>query len=349
MIPVTVITGFLGSGKTTLIRNILQQPGFARTAVIVNEFGEIGLDHHLLASSDDKIFLLTSGCLCCAVRSDLVTALLDLHWRSSQGSIPPFDRVIIETSGLADPAPLMHTFMTGANVAELFTLTSIITVVDAVHGADTLDRYQEASRQLAVADKILITKTDLMDAEPLRKRIVALNPTANRTSVINGAIHPSAIFEDPRHHGRNTYGVVAPGGREGGPDAVPHTSGIESFALLRDEPIPALALTLMLQAVAEHCGEKLLRFKGLINLVETPERPVVVHGVQHVFDPLVWLDRWPDENRATRMVFIGVGIPKRWPESLLVLATEDVRLEVARRAMNPAQTLGEERKPLAVR
>lgn len=339
MIPVTVITGFLGSGKTTLIRSVLQRPSFERSAVIVNEFGEIGLDHHLLASSDDNIILLPSGCLCCAVRSDLVATLLDLQRRSSQGLIPSFDRVIIETSGLADPAPLMQTFMTDADIARLFNLASIITTIDAMLGSDTLDRHQQACRQLAVADKILITKTDLAGiTEPLRQRISAVNPTASWTTVINGAVEPTMIFND------KSYALTA-SGRSAAATPVAHTSGIGSFTLVRTEPVPALALTLMLQALAEHCGEKLLRFKGLISLAEMPDRPAVVHGVQHIFYPPVWLDRWPDEDHSTRMVFIGVGIPKRWPERLLFMAAEEVCLEVARRTMHLTESPGENYRP----
>jgi G3E family GTPase len=321
------------------LQRILQQREFAQTAVIVSEFGEIGLDHHLLASTDDTIVLLPSGCMCCAVRSDLVATLLDLHWRSSQAQLPPFKRVIIETSGLADPAPVIQTFMTDADIAQIFYLEGILTLVDAVHGPNTLDSYPEACRQLAVADKILITKTDLTDvAEPLQQRIAVLNPTANWTTTARGELDLATIFGDtPLRHAREPSRKKARGRLFGAGPIVRHTSGIESFTLERDEPVPALALTLMLQGLAEHCGENLLRFKGLVHIAEMPERPAVVHGGQHIFNPPTWLDRWPDENRSTRMIFIGMGVPRRWPKRLLELAAEEVHLEVARQEIYPME------------
>ena len=306
MVPVAIVTGFLGSGKTTLISRILRDRAFARTAVIVNEFGEIGLDHELIASSDENLMALTTGCLCCAVRSDLVATLLDLRRRSDA-----YDRVLIETSGLADPAPILHALMTDRDVAQHHILGGITTVVDTLHAEATLDRHPEAIRQVALADAILLSKTDI--AEPsgtLRARLAALNPEA----ALQGARHvaPSMLFAGTTQK------------RDATPYAK-HSDGIESFVLQRDRPVPALALTLLLQALAEHCGSRLLRMKGLVNIEEMPGQPAVIHGVQHVFAAPEFLDRWPSADTTTRMVFITQGVPRYFPARLLDVIEQEVR------------------------
>ena len=308
-IPVAIVTGFLGSGKTTLIARILRDPAFARTAVIVNEFGEIGLDHELIASSDETLLALTTGCLCCAVRSDLVATLLDLRRRREAGEVT-FDRVLIETSGLADPAPILHALMTDPDAAQQHVLGGINTVVDAVHGEATLERYVEARRQVALADSLLLSKTDLgVPTVALRNSLAALNPDAPLRDAAD--VTPDLLFSGALLNRNPT-----PYAR--------HTAGIESFVLQRDRPIPALALTLLLEALAEHCGERLLRMKGLVALEEMPGQPAVIHGVQHVFAAPEFLDHWPSDDHTTRMVFITQGVPRYFPARLLDAIEQEV-------------------------
>jgi G3E family GTPase len=325
MIPVAIVTGFLGSGKTTLISRILRDPAFARTAVIVNEFGEIGLDHELIASSDETLLALTTGCLCCAVRSDLVATLLNLQRRRDAGEIA-YDRVLIETSGLADPAPILHALMTDADIAQQHAIDGIVTVVDALHGEATLDRHPEAQRQAALADTIVLSKTDIAGpASSLRERLVAFNPGAAQH--IAGDIAPAHLFTGGTTVSARFTTLPDPPARN--PFArAQHTDGIETFSLQRERPVPALALTLLLEALAEHCGARLLRVKGLVDIEEMPGRPAVIHGVQHVFAPPEFLDRWPSADQKTRMVFVTRGVPRHFPARLLDTIEQEVREEM---------------------
>ncbi|HET8995876.1 MAG TPA: GTP-binding protein [Acetobacteraceae bacterium] len=322
MLPVSVVTGFLGSGKTTLIGRILRDPGFARTAVIVNEFGEIGLDHTLIASSDETLLALTTGCLCCAVRSDLVATLLDLEQRREAGEIG-YDRVLIETSGLADPAPILQALMTDPELGRTHTLDTVLTLADALLGEATLDRHPEARRQAAFADVVAISKTDLAPPDALRARLTALNPGARLMH--SDALAPADLFTaaDPALRAERlstaARGMPSPFLR------AEHTDGLESFTLQRDQPMPALALTLLLQALVEHCGSRLLRVKGLVEIAEMPGQPALVQGVQHVFSPPAFLPRWPSADRTTRMVFIARGVPRHFPARLLAAIEEEVR------------------------
>jgi G3E family GTPase len=320
-VAVAVVTGFLGSGKTTLISRILRDPAFARTAVIVNEFGEIGLDHELIASSDETLLALTTGCLCCAVRSDLVATLLDLRRRREAGEIG-FDRVLIETSGLADPAPILHALMTDRDIAGDFAIDGVVTVVDALHGEVTLDRHPEARRQAALADCLLLSKTDIAaPSEALRERLAALNAGAALHAAHDVA--PSLLFTGTDVAARF---AALPDLPSRSPFVrARHTGGIETFVLQRERPVPALALTLLLEALAEHCGARLLRLKGLVNIAEMPGQPAVIHGVQHVFSPPEFLDRWPSSDYTTRMVFIVQGVPRHFPARLLDAIEHEVR------------------------
>ena len=319
-VPVSIVTGFLGSGKTTLIQKVLRDPRFARAAVIVNEFGEIGLDHDVLATSSDALIRLSTGCLCCAVRSDLVATLLDLHRRRADREVD-FERIIIETSGLADPVPILQSLMTDRLVATLFVLDGVLTLVDAVHGPATVMAHVEARRQVAVADRILVTKTDVTaPSAALLSELRALNPHAPHAFAVQGAAAIDWLFElgssrDPRRAAE----IVKAG------DAAPrHSGGHESIVITSAAPIPALALTLLLQALADHAGDRLLRVKGLVSVAEMPDRPALVHGVQHVFATPEWLEAWPSPQQHTRIVFIARSIPRRWPARLLEAITEDV-------------------------
>jgi G3E family GTPase len=315
-IPVSVLTGFLGSGKTTLLSRLLRQPELSRAAVIINEFGEIGLDHELVEASDDTVVALTTGCLCCSVRSDLTETLHDLLRRRDAGTLPQeFDHIVIETSGLADPAPILHALMTDASLAERLALGSVVTTVDAVAGEGTLAREAVSRKQVAVADRIVLSKLDLAggDAAALRRRIAALNPAAPTLCAVQGEIGAADLFGSPNARPE----IDAWLGETHTHSHVHHDGEMKSFALVRTAPIRAVALTLFLEALAEQCGGDLLRLKGIVNIAEYPERPAVIHGVQHVFHAPAWLERWPSADRTSRMVFITRRIPQRWVELLL--------------------------------
>jgi G3E family GTPase/ABC-type branched-subunit amino acid transport system substrate-binding protein len=311
--PVLVVTGFLGSGKTTLIQRMLQDPAYAGTAVIVNEFGAVALDHALLESSSE-VLLLPSGCLCCAVLGDLVTTLLDLQRRRAAGSIA-FERVVIETSGLADPAPILHALMTDLRLARHYTVAGVVTLVDSVHGAATLPAHVEARRQVALAGRIVLTKADVAGpGQGLLASVAALNPAAPWISAALGVAPPAWLFA-PSTVPAQTWAAVPTG---------QHTDGIASFVLDVETPVPAVALTLLLQALAEHAGDRLLRVKGLVQVAESPDAPALVHGVQHVFEAPVWLERWPGPDRRTRLVFIANAVPADFPGRLLAAITAEV-------------------------
>jgi len=303
MIPISVVTGFLGAGKSTLLRRILRDPAWADSAVIVNEYGEIPLDHDLIAASEESFVSASTGCLCCVVRDDLTKTLLDLLRRREAGEVPRYARVLIETSGLADPAPILHALMTDEALGATHALRSVVTLVDALHGAATLARHPEAQRQVMLADRILVTKPDL--AAPPAEAIRALNPAAPLREATHGTADPDWLF--------------APASRPAElPDwAARHTAGVASIVIEREAPIPALALTLWLQGLAEHAGARLLRLKGLVALAEQPERPAVLHAIQHMVHPLEWLDAWAGADRRSRIVLIGERIPRHFPARLL--------------------------------
>jgi G3E family GTPase len=320
MIETVVLTGFLGSGKTTLLAHLLRQPAFSRTAVIINEFGEVGLDHELVESSEDSFVTLSTGCLCCKLRSDLATTLDDLLRRRDSGSVPPFTRVVIETSGLADPAPILQTLMTDAAIADRIALAGVVTTVDAANGDATLAREEISVKQVAVADRLVLTKTDLADPGDgaLTGRLKALNATVPVLRADHGRIDPQRLFDgglyDPCTKSTDVQAWL------GAPAAHDHahdSHSIDTYAILRDEPIRAVALTLFLEALAEHCGSDLLRLKGIVNIRESPDQPAVIHGVQHVFHPPAWLARWPSDDRRSRIIFITRTIPLGWVEALL--------------------------------
>jgi len=350
VLPVSIVTGFLGSGKTTLIARLLRNPAFARTAVIVNEFGEIGLDHELIAASDEQLLTLSTGCLCCAVRADLLATLLDLRARRDAGDVA-YDRVLIETSGLADPTPILQALMTDRDVAQHHAMDTLLTLIDAQHGEVTLDGHPEARRQAALADRLLLTKTDVVDqTDTLRMRLAALNPGAPLRSAVAGDIAPDILFAGidtdarlkrlatltgaPASQRIATLRVPGvPIRRAPFPPAI-HSDGITTFSLVRDRPLPALALTLWLEALVEHCGERLLRMKGLVDVAEMPGRPALLHGVRHVFAPPDWLDRWPSDDRRTRVVFIGEAIPQHFPTRLLDAIEAEVVDETRRQTWN---------------
>ena len=342
-VPVSVITGFLGSGKTTLLARLLRDPALARTAVIVNEFGAVGLDHLLVEASDEDIVALDSGCVCCTVRGDLVRTVGDLLARRAAGAVTAFERIVIETTGLADPAPILHALMTDPVLADTVCLESVIATVDAAAGAATLDAHPESVKQAALADRIVVTKTDLADpaANGLADRLHSLNPAAPQLTAVHGALDAGRLLGgglyDPAARGPDVRRWLAaealpchppsPAGHarsDHGRADSRHDDAITSFCLFRKAPLRAVTLSLFLQVLAEHCGAGLLRLKGLVDVRESPGRPAVIHGVQHVFHPPAWLDAWPDGDRTTRIVVIARGLDSRWMEALLDALDDEV-------------------------
>ena len=307
-IPVSIVTGFLGSGKTTLISRILRDPLFGRTAIIVNEFGEIGLDHELIASSDDSVLTLNTGCLCCSVQTDLAQTLMELFERREAGTAD-YDRVLIETSGLSDPAPMLQAMIADKDLSAIYRVDTVATLVDSVHGEQTLRDHVEARHQVALADHLLLSKTDLQaPTDGLLNQLKMLNPSAPHLVTLEAS--PSVLFG-----GGMDLAVLLE--RLAGVTYRRGHGEIENFAVIRERPLPALALTLLLQALADHCGMQLLRMKGLVSIEEMPGQPAVIHGVRHVFSKPEFLDHWPSNDERTRMVFITKGVPRHFVARLL--------------------------------
>jgi len=310
-LPISVITGFLGSGKTTLLSRLLRDPALARTAVIVNEFGEVGLDHLLVEASDEEVVLLEGGCLCCKVRGDLVRTAGELLTRRARGEAS-FDRIVVETTGLADPAPILQALMTDREIADRLRLDSVIATVDCAAGDATLDAHPESVKQAALADRIVLTKVDLADSSALAERLRRLNPSAPQLVALHGKVDARRLF-DGSAYDRPLYNSES------------HAeSGVTTFCLRRSAPLHAVTLSLFLQLLAEHCGAKLLRLKGLVDVVESPGRPALIHGVQHVFHPPAWLDAWPDDDRTTRIVVIAQGLDAGWLQDLIEVLDDEV-------------------------
>jgi G3E family GTPase len=295
-IPVTIVTGFLGAGKTTLVRHFLGTPEGAGTAVIVNEFGETGIDDALLRSSSDNIALLGNGCLCCNVRSDLQVTLHRLVADRERGAIPHFQRIVVETSGLADPSPILTTFATDRALGSEFHVEAVITVIAAQSGAETIARFTEARRQVILADRIVISKADIADDDApalLADRLRALNPRADIVEAVNGELDPQWILAES---------LSAPAGfiaAEAG-----HTDGIASFTIVETEPIAWAPFACAMEALIALRGADLLRVKGVLDVAGC-RGPVVVQFVQHLAHPPIELERWPDGERMSRIVFIA--------------------------------------------
>lgn len=328
-IPVSVITGFLGSGKTTLLNRLLQDPGMAGAAVIINEFGEIGLDHLLIATPNENTVLLASGCICCTLRGDLVNTLRDLDGQRQKGEVPAFDRVLIETTGLADPVPIVQTVVTDERLAPKYRLDSVITLVDGVNGLAQLDAQPESRKQAAIADRLLVTKTDLTapaEMQALMARLAEFNPGARVLAATHGDIAPALLFGaniDASARKTEVAGwlreteyvrVEARQNRSTNAHTGQHDDRVQSYCIHLDDPVTSAGLTSWLIALASLRGANLLRVKGLLNVEGDP---VVVHAVQTlIHEPLV-LERWPDDDRRSRLVFIARGMSRADIEATL--------------------------------
>ena len=345
-IPVTLLTGFLGSGKSTLLTTLLEDSKFSDTAVVVNEFGEVGLDGILIEHNGDQIVEMTSGCLCCTIRGDIRETLLALHGQRERNEIPWFKRLIVETTGLADPAPVIHTLISDPLLDRRYMLGGVVTTIDAINGTTTLDAHVECEKQVAVADRLVITKTDLIkepisgkELERLKRKLIELNPGAvilfrhapafdfyrlfdtslydpeTKTTNVRNWLGSEAegLEHNHHHHGHEFYGHnhehhKKESGEEHAHDVTRHGTNIRSFTLTFEEPLEIEALASALEVLTLTHGANLLRLKGIVNTTERPGMPLIIHGVQHLFHTPVWLDEWPDENQQSRLVFITNGI-----------------------------------------
>ena len=333
-VPVTLVTGFLGAGKSTLIARILRDPRFAETAVVVNEFGEVGLDGELVAHESDQIVEMTTGCLCCTVRGDIRDTLLRLQQDADAGRIPTFARLVVETTGLADPAPVIATLMHDRQLVQQYALAGVVTVIDVVTGEATLDRHPEAVRQAALADRVVLSKTDLAhdpasrkDVALLKERLRVLNPGADQLDLRAadfelGDLFATEVF-DPSERSfdardwlnAEAYATASEAHHDHHDhehahhyhDPNRHDANIRAFCVTLERPISTAAFTAALELMSAQAGPKLLRVKGIVCLAEKPENPVAIHGVQHVFHDPMFLSNWPDDDRRSRLVFITDG------------------------------------------
>lgn len=361
-IPVAVLTGFLGAGKTTLLNFLLKDPFLSDAAVIINEFGDVGIDHLLVERADENVIEMASGCLCCTIRGDLIDTIHDLLDRRGRGDIKSFNRIVIETTGLADPAPVLHAVMSEPGLLAACRLEGVITVVDAFNGMATLDAHPEAVKQVAVADRIVLTKVDLLvgrEGEEMLFAIIGrlrkLNPAARLLTTHRNEATAERLFTmglfDPKTKTTDVQAWLAAEAYETGEkrgrrtrrghshdhghdhendhghhhhDASRHDAHIRSFSFSEANAISPQGLELFMELLKSYHGANMLRMKGIVKVSDDPSRPVVLHGVQHVFHPPVRLPAWPDKDERTRLVFIVKDIEKPMIEGLFRAFTDQI-------------------------
>jgi G3E family GTPase len=372
---VTIVTGFLGSGKTTLLNRALRSPRLENAAVVINEFGSVPLDHLLSEASDDKIVVLENGCLCCTVFGDLVATLNRIYHDREAGRIPRFEQVLIETSGLADPRPVVQAFLSDPTLEGLYRLDSVVAIVDGANWPGTLQRHNESVHQVALADRILVSKLDLLGLEQaslrmaeVRQAIDSINPGVGIHRTDEPALDPAGLllaagyslkrgsadalqWVNATAYHRDGASDSGDGGRHGrdlvsaaGHGRALHASAssIAAFCLERSEPTSLYGLELLLAAIEKNLGPALLRLKGLIYVKERPDQPAVIHGAQHLLHNIVWLDQWPTAERSTKIVFITDGMDRAELQDMISVLDRVARRTAAARERAQLQLQGDE-------
>ena len=341
-IPITILTGFLGSGKTTILTCLIKQKKMANAAIIINEFGEVGLDHDLIETTDENVIELQNGCICCTIQGDLKKTLLNLLKKMEKGNISPFNHVIIETTGLADPVPIIHTLMTSLDLQRIYSIDGVITVVDSVNGNHTFNVHEEAIKQTAFADIIILSKVDIADKETVNsliKRITNINPKVTVIISNKNSLPVSKLLGlndyNPENkdwnvkewleieknklsnhlHNHNEHNHLQH-------DVNKHGDDIESFAMVASQPVSMTSVNFFLELLMSQMGENILRIKGILN-IKGVNRPAVIHGVQHIFHPLEWLEKWPSNDKKSRLVFITKKINKNIIDDLFKIIGEN--------------------------